>query len=213
MMAKAVAGEIDATFFAVRCSNLMSKWVGEAERNVAELFTSARSCSRAVVFLDEAEALLPRRGGDSPVMNRLVPEFLSQVDGLAGGESMLLLGATNRPWDMDEAALRQGRFGDLIYVGLPDLEARQEILRKALDGVPVSPAVSVKELAVSLEGFSGADLVGIAQRLKDRPFEREIVTGRQSQIEAGDVEAVLSASRPSVTGAMLARYRAFRHLR
>ena len=214
MIAKAIATELDAIFFSVKCSDIISKWVGEAEKNLGKLFAAARACPCAVIFMDETEAIVARRGGDSTVMNRVIPEFLAQVDGVDSEESaLLLLGATNRPWDMDEAALRTGRFGELIYVGPPDFEAVFEILRMALEGVPMSDAVDLSAVARRLDGFTGADVVGFVERVKDRPFEREISAGSASQVEGEDIEAVLAQSSPSVTKAMLARFDTFRRIR
>jgi len=159
MMAKAIAAEVEATFFAVKCSDIMTKWVGEAEKNLKRLFDAARARERAVVFMDETEAIVARRGGNSTVMNRVIPEFLAQIDGLQGRQAgLLLLGATNRPWDMDEAALRPGRFGELIYVPLPDLAARRQIIAAACEGFhwlriltstpsPPTPTVTAEPIA------------------------------------------------------------------
>lgn len=215
MMAKAIASELEATFFSVKCSDIITKWVGQAEKNLQRLFAAARACPRAVVFLDETEAIVSRRGSNSTVMNRVIPEFLSQVDGL-GSESesaLLLLGATNRPWDMDEAALRAGRFGELIYVGLPDCEARLDMLRRGLEDVPVADGVDIEDLARRLEGYTGADINGLLERATDLPYEREIRTGQPSQIEPDDVEAALERTKPSVTEAQLSRYAKFRRVR
>ena len=214
MIAKAIATELDAVFFSVKCSDIISKWVGEAEKNLSKLFAAARACPCAVIFMDETEAIVSRRGGDSTVMNRVIPEFLAQVDGVDSEESaLLLLGATNRPWDMDEAALRTGRFGELIYVGPPDFEAVAEILRMALEGVPMSDEIDLAAVARRLDGFTGADIVGFVERVKDRPFEREISGGSLSRVESEDIEAVLAQSTPSVTKAMLTRFDKFRHIR
>ncbi len=215
MIAKAIATELEATFFSIRCSDIMSKWVGEAEQNLQRLFTAARACPRAVLFLDETEAIVARRGGTSTVMNRVIPEFLAQVDGVDTQESsLLLLGATNRPWDMDEAALRTGRFGELIYVGPPDFEARYEILRRALEGIPMSDDVDLEELARDLNGFSGADIVGVVERIKDKPYDREIQHGlASSRIEPEDAQEIIANSKPSLTKAQLKQYEAFRKMR
>ena len=214
MIAKAIATELEAAFFSVKCSDIISKWVGEAEKNLQKLFAGARACPRAVIFMDETEAIVARRGGDSTVMNRVIPEFLTQVDGLDTGEStLLLLGATNRPWDMDEAALRTGRFGELIYIGLPDHAARLHMLTQALRDVPIAEDVDLEDLARRLEGCTGADINGLLERAKDRPYEREIQARQESRIEKADVEAALAATKPSVTGAQLARYEKFKTLR
>ncbi|MCY3018345.1 MAG: ATP-binding protein [Planctomycetota bacterium] len=214
MMAKAIAAEIDATFFSVKCSDIMTKWVGEAEKNLKRLFDAARQHPRAVVFMDETEAIVAKRGGDSTVMNRVIPEFLAQVDGLQGQHSgLLLLGATNRPWDMDEAALRPGRFGELIYVTLPDQPARHQILAAALKGIPLAEEIDVTALAGETDGYSGADLVALCEIAKDGPYEREIQTGVGQRLEVEDVAAAKQRVRPSVSKAQLARYSRFQETR
>jgi transitional endoplasmic reticulum ATPase len=210
MIAKAIATELDAAFFSVKCSDIMTKWVGEAEKNLRRLFDAARSYIRAVVFMDETEAIVSKRGGDSTVMNRVIPEFLAQVDGLdTGNRNFLLLGATNRPWDIDEAALRTGRFGELIYVGLPDVDAREAILRHALEGVPISGTLDIRVLAGELEGFSGADLVGFVEAAKSLPYEREIKMGTPQEIGEEDIEYARKKARRSVSDRHLTRYQKF----
>ncbi|MCX7020601.1 MAG: ATP-binding protein [Candidatus Sumerlaeota bacterium] len=210
MLAKAIATELEAAFYSVKCSDIMSKWVGEAERNLKELFSSARQQKAAVVFLDETESLVSKRGSDSTIMNRVIPEFLAQVDGVDTKTSaILLLGATNRPWDMDEAALRPGRFGEIVHVGLPDSPARRQILDRLFEGVPMSDGVNIDQMAERTENFSGADLVGLVEQATDRPYSREVATGQPDMLTAADAEAALAGIRPSVTRSMLDRYRKF----
>jgi len=214
MIAKAIANEVDATFFSVKCSDIMTKWVGEAEKNLKRLFDAARQRPRAVVFLDETEAIVARRGGDSTVMNRVIPEFLSQVDGLSGRHGgLLLLGATNRPWDMDEAALRPGRFGELVYIPLPDLAARRQVLAAALKGIPLADEIDIDGLAARTEGYSGADLVALCETAKDGPYEREIATAAPQRLETSDIDVAFERVRPSVRRAQLKRYAEFRATR
>jgi transitional endoplasmic reticulum ATPase len=211
MMAKAIATELNATFFSVRASDVMSKWVGEAEQNFKALFDAARARPLAVVFLDETEALVGRRGGQSTVMNRVIPEFLAQVDGLGTASgSLLLLGATNRPWDIDPAALRPGRFGERVYVGLPDAPARRAILAATLGRVPCQADVDFSQLATRTEGYSGADLNGLVDRIVDPVFEQAMQSSRTIPVEQADVDRGLSHSRRSVTPQELARYEKFR---
>jgi transitional endoplasmic reticulum ATPase len=213
MIARAIANEVNATFFSVKCSDIMTKWVGEAEKNLKRLFDATRDHPRAVVFMDETEALVAKRGGDSTVMNRVIPEFLAQVDGLQGRHGgLLLLGATNRPWDMDEAALRPGRFGEKIYVPLPDTSARKQIIAGALAGIPLAETIDIDGLASRTDRYSGADLVGLCEQIKDSPYEREISSGLAQRVEPEDVESALARCRPSVSAAMLKRYEAFRLL-
>ncbi|MCU0916794.1 MAG: ATP-binding protein [Planctomycetes bacterium] len=211
MIARAVACELDAAFFSVKCSDIMSKWVGTAERNIKELFASARGRPRSVIFMDETEAIVSRRGGGSTVMDRVIPEFLAQVDGLEKRENMLLLlGATNRPWDMDEAALRPGRFDELIYVPLPDKPARLKILELNLQGVPRAADVILDELAERVDGYSGADIQGFTAVVTDYPYQRQIETGQEQMVTRQDVAQALGRAKPSVNDKMLARYEQYR---
>lgn len=211
MIARAIACELNATFLSVKCSDIMSKWVGDAERNIQELFAAARSRPRSVIFMDETEAIVARRGSGSTVMDRVIPEFLAQVDGLERHDTMLLLlGATNRPWDMDEASLRPGRFGEMIYVPLPDTPARLKILELNLKHVPLAEDVVTAMLAERLEGYSGADIRGFVEAMTDFPYQRQIESGRQEVITPADVEAALKKVRPSVDKRTLARYEAYR---
>jgi len=210
MLAKAVANEINASFFSVRGSDIMSKWVGEAEGNLKSLFTATRDHERAVLFFDETEAIVAKRGGHSTVMNRVIPEFLAQVDGISGQHTgLLLLGATNRPWDMDEAALRPGRFDELIYVHLPDDLSRKMIISDSLAGVPLAQDIDIEWLVAKTEGYSGADCVAFCEAAKDAPIDREIATRVPQCIEQSDFEQALQRGRKSVSKKMLARYNAF----
>lgn len=211
LIARAIATELDARFFNVKASNIMSPWVGLAEKNLARLFDAARKYPVVVIFLDEAEALVGKRGGNSTVMNRVVPEFLAQVDGLEKNKNgMFLVGATNRPWDMDEAALRSGRFGELFYVGLPDDEAREQILRIHLDRVPGGETLDFCQLAAMLDGYSGADIAGVCLKATDFPFRRQLQSGAPEILTQADIEQSIHASRASVDQAQLNRYERFR---
>jgi transitional endoplasmic reticulum ATPase len=210
MIAKAIAAELDAQFLNVKCSNIMSQWVGVAEQNLARLFEVARRYPATIVFLDEAEAIVGKRGGNSTVMNRVIPEFLSQVDGMDSKVNcILLMGATNRPWDMDEASLRTGRFGEKFFVGLPDSEAREQILHLNLDGIPIEPGVDLHEVARRLDGYSGADIVGVCIKATDFPFQRQIRSGAEATLMSQDIERAMKEVAPSVTVSMLERYRRF----
>ena len=214
MIARAIACELDATFMSIKCSDIMSKWVGSSEKNVRELFSAARSYPRCVIFMDETEAIVAKRGGDSTVMNRVIPEFLSQVDGLEKRENMLLLlGATNRPWDMDEAALRPGRFDELIYVPLPDEKARLKMLETNFKDVPMAADINLNQLGRRLNGYSGADIRGFAEAVTDLPYQRQIETGTEQIVTAGDIEKALQRIRPSVDERMLAKYEKYRQSR
>jgi SpoVK/Ycf46/Vps4 family AAA+-type ATPase len=210
MIAKAVATKLDAQFLNVQSSNIMSQWVGVAEQNLARLFDVARRYKFSVIFLDETEALVSRRGGQSTMMNRVVPEFLSQVEGMDPKVNcILLMGATNRPWDMDEAALRTGRFGEKFYVGLPDAAAQEQILRFNLDGFPMASDVDIHSLAERLAGYSGADITGVCIKATDFPFQRQIRSGSDAILTKEDLDQAVKEVPASVNQAMLERYKRF----
>ena len=175
MMARAVAAQANMQFFSVRCSDIVGKYFGEAEKHVQALFHAAREAKNAVIFMDEAEALACRRGGNSTVMNRLVPELLSQMDGFDKFDGhIIVIFATNRPYDLDPAFLRPGRLPNHCYIPLPDVAVRREFLRKLVEKRPCHGAIDVDEIARRTERFSCADLVNLVKRGCQRPINRSI---------------------------------------
>ncbi len=211
LIARATAGELDASFFVAKPSDLMSKWVGEAEQNVNKLFTAARACERAVIFLDEVEAMLPRRrGSNSTVMQRVVPQFLAELEGFGGkAGNLLFIGATNEPWSLDPAAMRPGRFDEKIYIPLPDELARRRILDLNLQERPLAEDVDLEQLTARMAGYSGADIVHICHRASTLAFLDAIEAGDNRPIGWSDFEAVLAEVRPSVSTKDLARFEQF----
>lgn len=218
MLAKAVASEIDAAFFTVMPSEVMSKWVGEAEQNIAKLFSAARQHDRAVIFIDEVESLIPKRSGShSTVMQRVVPQILAEMEGLSKKKrdeikALLFIGATNEPWSLDSAVLRPGRFDEKIYIPLPDLAARKQILAVHLKGKPLASDVSPEELAQMLDGYSGADIRRICEKAGDIPFVESVKTGAERNIEMRDLLTALHEVSPSVSPKMADRFAQFRQL-
>ena len=212
MMAKAIATEIDATFFVISPAQVMSKWVGEAEQNIRKLFDAAKAEPQSVIFIDEIEALVPRRKSDgSTVMARVVPQILQELEGFdrKGDRALLLVGATNRPWMLDEAVMRPGRFDTRVHIGLPDAPARFKLLEIHLGDRPVADDVDFGELCDRLEGYSGADIRNIVQQAAAIPF-MEGVAGREARpISMRDLQSVIAATSPSVNVADLARYEKF----
>jgi len=211
LIARAVASEVGAVFFTVKPSEIMSKWVGEAERNIERLFTAAHSCDRAVIFIDEVEALIPRRRSSrSTVMQRVVPQILAELEGFEERTGTLLfLGATNEPWALDPAMLRPGRFDERIYVPLPDHQARRWILGLNLSDRPLADDVSLDELADMLEGYSGADIVHICGKACAIPFIETVQTGEERDVEMSDFMSVIHEVKPSVSPRELKRFEAF----
>jgi transitional endoplasmic reticulum ATPase len=208
LIAKATAGELEATFFVVKASDIMSKWVGKAEENVNRLFEAARSSDRAVIFIDEIDALLPKRRGNlSTVMKRVVPQFLAEMDGFGGRASnVLFIGATNEPWAMDAAVLRPGRFDARIYIPLPDQTTRHRILEIHLKGRPLAEDVNLDALAALMEGYSGADVAAVCHRASQRAFMEAIAENDLPPIGWDDFEAALAEIKPSVDAKNLKRY-------
>ncbi len=212
MIAKAIAHEIDATFFVVSPAQLLSKWVGEAEQNIQKLFELARDEAPSVIFLDEIEALVPKRQSDtSSVMQRVVPQILQELEGFdrQGDRALLFVGATNKPWMLDEAMMRPGRLDARIYVGLPDAPARFRLLEIYFDDRPVADDVDFGALCDRLDGYSGADIKAIAQRAAQRPFMEAIGGKKARPITMTDVLAVIDETPPSVRRSDLVRYEAF----
>jgi transitional endoplasmic reticulum ATPase len=201
MVAKAIANEVGAKFFEVKCSDIMSKWVGVAETNVKNLFETARKEKYAVIFFDEIEALATQRGDDNSVMKRLVPELLAQIQGFGEtSNTLLLLAATNRPQDIDTAFLRPGRFDEIVYVSLPDDDARKWIIEKEFKDFPISAEVDIDELVSFTAGFNAADVVAFCQRVTDGPAFREI-EGKsigEEEIKVADIDCAKARSKSSV---------------
>ncbi len=164
LLARAVANESEANFISIKGPELLSKWVGESERGVREIFHKARQSAPCVVFMDELDSLVPTRGsfaGESQVTERVLSQILTELDGLEELRDVVIVGATNRPDMIDQALLRPGRFDKLLYVGVPNLEARKEILQIHLNGRPLAKDVGVEELAKKTEGYSGADIQSV----------------------------------------------------
>jgi len=200
LIARAVAGEIKAAFFAIKPSEIMSQWVGVAEQNIARLFTEAKKYPVSVIFIDEMEALAPRRRTSiSTVMQRVVPQLLAELDGFEKRETALLfIGATNEPWAIDSAVLRPGRLDRLIYVPPPDLPARQRILELNLRGISLAEDTSLQEIASRADGFSGADMSALAHRTRERVFFEAIQQGNARLIGQADFQAVLEDMHSSI---------------
>jgi transitional endoplasmic reticulum ATPase len=167
MLARAVATETGANFISVKGPELLNKWVGESERAVRELFETARENAPTVVFFDELEAIAPVRGsrsGDSGVTDNVVAQLLTELDGLEAAGDIIVVGATNRPELIDEALVRDGRFGAPIYVGLPDRAARRRILELNTAEMPLATDVDLDELARLTEGLAGSALTAACNR-------------------------------------------------
>ena len=213
MLAQAIATEVDAAFFSVKGSDLISKYVGESEQNVKKLFKAARSLPVSVIFFDEFEVIGRARGNDlQPWSDKLLSELLAQMQGFEKSEgTLLVLAATNMPWTIDSALLRPGRFNRKIYVSLPDPEAREQIVRNCLNGLPVDPDFDYAKVAEITEGFNAADVTEFCNRLKLSAIRRSIESGGDEVICMKDVENS-SSMKSSVDPRDLARLDAFSNM-
>jgi transitional endoplasmic reticulum ATPase len=217
MLARAVAGEIEAAFFTVKPSEIMSKWVGDSEQNIDRLFKTAREHERSIIFIDEIEAMVPaRRDNQSAVMSRLVPQILAELEGFdtEAKNPLLFIGATNEPWSLDAAVLRPGRFDEKVYVGLPDAAARRKIIELNLAGRPLGGDVDLDVLAKATEGYSGADLKNICEQAAADVFLKAVKgSGRPEDhppISMADLRGALADCRPSVSKGDLERFERYR---
>ena len=211
LFGKAIAHEIKAPFFYASGAQIRSKWHGESEQKLSRLLHAARSRPVAVLFLDEVDGLLPRRTeSSSAVDNRLVTQFLSDVGGFKDSpNTLLLLGATNKPWEIDEAVFRTGRFDEKLHIGVPDAAARLGMLKRSFKTAPLAPDVDLPAWADRLENYSGSDVVGLARKAAQIAFRRSIDESADPVVRASDLEAAVRAIPSSITPALLAQYDAF----
>lgn len=208
MLAKAVAGEFGVNFIAVQGPELFSQWVGETEGNVRRIFSMARRAAPCIVFFDQLDAIAPVRGAldsnsSGGAQQRAVNQLLSELDGMEPRAQVIVLAATNNIEIVDPAMLRPGRFGVHLYVGLPDSEEREEILRIHLKGAILGPNTTndglVRALLPHTEGFSGADLAYVCQAAKIRALD-ELDSAGEPQLVLRHVESVLAELRSNQYG-------------
>jgi transitional endoplasmic reticulum ATPase len=165
LMAKAAANESEANFISIKGPELLSKWVGESEKGVREVFRKARQAAPCIIFFDEIDAIAPRRGGDfgdSHVTERLISQLLTELDGLEILTNVVVIAATNRPDIMDPALLRPGRFDRLLYVPPPDKDSRLQIIKIHIKKKPLAEDVNIDQLASLTGGYTGADIASLS---------------------------------------------------
>ena len=206
LLAKATARESEANFISVKSSDLLSKWYGESEQQIARLFARARQVAPTVIFIDELDSLVPARGagmGEPQVTERVVNTILAEMDGLEELNNVVVIGATNRPNLIDPALLRPGRFDELIYVGVPDAAGRERILAIHAKGMPLAADVDLKALAERTMRFTGADLEDLTRRAGLAALRRGL---ESAEVTMADFEFALTETRASVTDEMLTDY-------
>ena len=205
---RALASTGQLSVHAVKGSELMDKWVGSSEKAVRELFRRARDSAPSLVFLDEIDALAPRRGQsfDSGVSDRVVAALLTELDGVNPLRDVVVLGATNRPDLIDPALLRPGRLERRVFIEPPDAAARREILHTAGKSVPLSDDVDLDEVAAGLDGYSAADCVALLREAALTAMRRSIDA---TDVTAADIAAARQIVRPSLDPAQVEALRAF----
>ena len=211
LLAKAVAKEAEANFISMKSSDLLSKWYGESEQQIARMFQRARAVAPCVIFIDEIDSLVPARGsgqGEPQVTGRVVNTILAEMDGLEELQSVVVIGATNRPALMDPALLRPGRFDELVYVGTPDHAGRAHILKIHTSNMPLDDDVDLSAIAAQTERFTGADLEDVVRRAGLGALRR--LGSKVVKVSAIDFKEALTDSRATVTPRMEAEYRAMR---
>ncbi len=206
LLAKAIATEAEANFISVKGPEIFNKWVGESEKAVREIFRKARQAAPCIIFFDEIESVVSRKDlveDSSGVSGRVTSQILAEMDGIEELSDVIVIGATNRPNLLDPGILRPGRFDKLIYVPPPDEKSRYQILKIYTKKMPLAPDVSLKDLALRTEMYSGADLAALcreaAMNALRRNLEAEYVT-RQ------DFEHALSVVKPSIVPQLLKEY-------
>lgn len=205
MLAKALATESQVNFISVKGPELLSKYVGESERGVREVFRKAKQAAPCIIFLDEIDALLPTRGSggsDSHVSERVLSQFLAELDGIEELKGVLVLGATNRPDILDDAVLRPGRFDEIVHIPVADRQDRLEIFQVHLRDKPLTGGIDLEDLADKSEGQSGAVIASICNKAALRAVRRAVDGLSRSPdqeprvfIEPADLEAALAAER------------------
>ncbi len=206
LLAKAAATESGANFIAVRGPEILSKWVGESEKAIREIFRRARQVAPAIIFFDEIDAIAPARGmrhDTSGVTDRIVNQLLTEMDGIVPLQNVVVIAATNRPDILDPALLRPGRFDKIIYVPPPDKQARLEILRIHTRHTPLAEDVDLEYIASVTEGYSGADLEALVREAALAALREDI---NATKVHMRHFEEALKRIKPSITPEMVKFY-------
>ncbi len=209
MLARAVATESEANFISIKGPEVFSKWVGESEKAVREVFRKARMAAPTVIFLDEMDSLTPRRGmgmSDSGVSERVISQLLTEMDGIITLQDIVVVAATNRPDMVDSAVLRPGRFDRLIYVSEPDEQSRLQIFGLYTKGMPLSKDVDLKQLASTTKYYSGADIESLCREAAMHTLRRDV---EAQEVTMKDFQDAMKEVGPSVTPEMEKWYKSF----
>jgi transitional endoplasmic reticulum ATPase len=209
LLARGVATESEANFITIKGPEVFSKWVGESEKAIREVFRKARMAAPAVIFFDEIDSLAPRRGAgfsDSGVSERVISQLLTEMDGITTLVDIVVIAATNRPDMVDPAVLRPGRFDRLIYVPEPDEKSRLQIFKIYTKGMPLAKDVNLDQLATMTKNYSGADVEALCRESAMLALRKEI---NVREVTMKNFEEALKRAGPSVTPDMEKWYKSF----
>ncbi len=209
LLARAVATESEANFISIKGPEVFSKWVGESEKAIREVFRKARMAAPAVIFLDEIDSLTPRRGmgmSDSGVSERVISQLLTEMDGIVTLQDIVVIAATNRPDMVDSAVLRPGRFDRLIYVPEPDEKSRLQIFKIYTKGMPISKDVDLNQLTMMTKYYSGADIESLCREAAMHALRRDV---NSQEVTMKDFQDALKEMGPSVSPDMEKWYKSF----
>ena len=211
MLARAVATESEANFISIKGPEVFSKWVGESEKAIREVFRKARMAAPAVIFLDEMDSLTPRRGmgmSDSGVSERVISQLLTEMDGIVTLQDIVVIAATNRPDMVDSAVLRPGRFDRLIYVPEPDEKSRLQIFKIYTKEMPLTKDVDLNQLASVSKYYSGADIESLCREAAMHTLRKDV---NAREVTMKDFQDAMKEVGPSVTPDMEKWYKSFMH--
>jgi transitional endoplasmic reticulum ATPase len=209
LLARAVATESEANFISIKGPEVFSKWVGESEKAIREIFRKARMAAPSVVFLDEIDSITPRRGmgmSDSGVSERVISQLLTEMDGLVSLQDIVIIAATNRPDMVDSAVLRPGRFDRLIYVPEPDDKGRLQILKIYTKGMPISKDVDLNQLAIMTKYYGGADIESLCREAAMHALRVDV---NSTEVTMKDFLDALKEMGPSISPEMEKWYKSF----
>ncbi len=209
LLARAVATESEANFISIKGPEVFSKWVGESEKAIREVFRKARMAAPAVVFLDEIDSLTPKRGtgmSDSGVSERVISQLLTEMDGITTLQDIVVIAATNRPDMVDSAVLRPGRFDRLIYVPEPDEKSRLQIFKIYTKGMPINKDVDLTQLTTASKYYSGADIESLCREAAMHALRKNV---NSTEVTMHDFQEALKEMGPSITPDMEKWYKSF----
>jgi len=207
MIAKALANESGLNFLSIKGPELFSKWVGESERAVREVFRRARQVKPSIVFFDEIDAIGGARGGGAgKVGDRVLAQLLTEMDGVEGLEGVTVVAATNRPDMMDQALLRPGRLDRVVYVPLPDLETRRQVVSVHTRKIPLAPDINLEEVALATEGYSGAEVAAVCNEAALAALEESVDA---QVVEERHLKLALVSVKPRISAELFTVYERF----